>query len=242
MPKTKHQFESKNLQKQLCSKLDIQKCLAKRVVCICDAILSNPIFEGIQREYTHQLSSISDLVYLEKNRTLFLKGSHIDHVYFVIRGRVKLASADNDSSKIFINQIIEQGEGIGLESLFGEFQYFHDTATTMEDSAILIIDKIALKNLISSNPVIMQNLLRYFSRLSISLSERLKDQVLTDVPERLFKYLQARSVTCSPKPSFPKAELAYILGTVPEVLSRAIKKLEEDGLIEVSKYSIKISD
>jgi CRP-like cAMP-binding protein len=39
-----------------------------------------------------------------------------------------------------------------------------------------------------------------------------------------------------------KAELARLLGTISETLSRNLKQLQEDGMIEVSGRTIRIKD
>lgn len=236
-------FSPKNpSQRRLCSKLAIEQCLARRVLCVCNVILTHPLFADIEREETHKLSAISDLVKLEKGRRLFLKGAPIEHVYFVLEGKLKLSSVDQDSDKVFVNQIVGIGDGIALESLFSDLRYFHDSAEALEPSTVLLLHRHKFRKIVGDNPVIMQNLLGFISERVIDLTDRLRDQVLTEVHERLLKFLEAQSITCdeSDELGISKTDLAYILGTVPATLSRAIKKLEEDNLIAVSKYSISL--
>lgn len=242
MPKTlKLPFTPK--QRQICSKLAIEQCLARRVLCICNVILTNPLFKDIERAETHKLSAIADVIKLQKNEKLFLKGSQIEHIYFVLEGSLKLYDTYNQSDKVFITQIASVGDAIGLESLFSELQFFTSNAETFEASTILILNRSKFKKLVTQDPVILQNLLSFISERAIDLERRLRDQILEDVQERLLNLLKEQSIYSNSKEislEISKADLAYLLGTIPATLSRVIKKLEKQKLINVNKNSFTI--
>jgi CRP-like cAMP-binding protein len=79
--------------------------------------------------------------------------------------------------------------------------------------------------------------LRQFSRLINDLS-------LKEVPARLATYLLNLSENTNPinllELGMTKAQIAAVLGTIPETLSRAFAKLSQEELIAIEGSSIQI--
>jgi CRP-like cAMP-binding protein len=226
-----------------CDQETVNECLAKRVVCICDVILKHPLFKNIQREQTHQLSNIADIITLDEKQVLLFKLQEIDRVYFVLRGRIKLHNYDNDSSKEYIYQISEQGDSVGLEHLYTPLNYYPYAAIAMSPSKVLSLRAKEFKEVIEDDPVIKTNFLEYVSRLSLDLYDRSKDFVLTSVAERLLKYLQIQSMLKDSEVfelEVSKTDLANYLGTISSTLSRAFKELEDQKQIEIDKNTIRL--
>jgi len=65
---------------------------------------------------------------------------------------------------------------------------------------------------------------------------------LRSVESRLAVFLlgQAKTDTIHRRKWATQAEMAAHLGTVPDVLNRALRKLAEEGLIEVARHQIHI--
>ena len=228
---------------QDCEEKTINQCLAQRVVCICDVILKHPLFKNIERNQTHRLSNIADIIDLEEKEVLFFNLQNIDRIYFVLRGRVKLHNLDQNSSKEYIYQILEQGDAAGLENLYSDLSFYPYTATALAPSKILTLKAKEFKEMIDNDSVIKTNFLKYISSLSLDLYDRSKDFVLASVTERLLKYLEFHSVIKGKHElelEVSKTDLANYLGTVSSTLSRAFKELEEAKRIRVSKNLVTI--
>lgn len=226
-----------------CDQQTINQCLAQRVVCICDVILKHPLFKNIEREQTHKLSNIADIIDVDEKQILFFNLQEIDRVYFVLRGRLKLHNVDQDSSKEYIYQILEQGDAAGLENLYSDLSFYPYTATALAPSKILTLKADEFKAVIENDSVIKTNFLKYVSSLSVDLYDRSKDFVLASVTERLMKYLEFHSVIKGKQElelEVSKTDLANYLGTISSTLSRAFKELEETKQIKVSKNLITI--
>lgn len=67
-----------------------------------------------------------------------------------------------------------------------------------------------------------------------------------EVPERLAKYLlnlsHRNGNTDIVKLDLPKRQLAALLGTIPETLSRTFYKLSQEGIIEIDGTTIRLCD
>ncbi len=195
------------------------------------------MFKDIEREETHRLSEIADVRKLKEGQCLFFDGEKLDKVYFVLEGKVKLYKSDDNSEKVFISNFARKGDGIFLEKIFGNNDQASFSSEAAEESTILLLDRKKLKKLILKNPIIMANLLSCLSENITELEDSRLDFALTEVAERLLKFLEAESQkhdTCSFELDIPKTDLAQLLGTVPSTLSRALRKLSTEKLIRVS--------
>jgi|GEM_PF-2872446 len=225
-----------------CKKNDIEQCLARRVLCICNVILQHPLFTGIQREETHKLSSIADVVYRDKGEYLLTSGARAEWIYFVLEGSMKIYARDNDSTKEFIHTIANCGDAIGLERIFIEDANYDFAIQSLTKSTILMLKRESFAKIISKSPVISQNLIKFLSRDLQKLKAQMESLVLDEVSARVLAYL--RSLGSKPVVELPltKADTASLLGTVPATFSRALKELKTARLItKVDKSRITLA-
>ncbi len=225
-----------------CKKNDIEQCLARRVLCICNVILQHPLFAGIEREETHKLSAIADVIHKDKGEYLLARGTKADWVYFVLEGSVKIYSRDDDSDKEFIHQVANRGDSIGLEQIFIDSATYDFSIESLTKSTVLMLQRESFAKIISKSAVISQNLIRFLSRDLQGLRLQIEDLVLEDVSDRVLTYLH--SFGSKPVLELPlsKADTAALLGTVPETFSRALKQLEKSGYIrKINKNQISLA-
>jgi CRP-like cAMP-binding protein len=224
-----------------CNDQTISECLAKRVVCICDVILKHPLFSNIKREQTHKLSNIADIIDLEDKQILFFTMQKIDRVYFVLRGQVKLYNQDDNSTKEFIYQFLDQGGSLGLENLYTDLRFYPYAAIATMPSKILTLKAVEFKEVIEGDSIIKNNFIEYLSKLSLNLYSRSRHFVLSSVAERLVDYLEYQAAVKSSRKfelNLSKTDLANYLGTISSTLSRAFKELEANNIISVNKTII----
>jgi len=224
-----------------CDQQTINKCLAQRVVCICDVILKHPLFKNIKRQQSHELGKIADIIDIQNKQALFFNFQSLDRIYFVLRGRIKLHNYDDNSSKEYIYRILDQGQAAGLELLHTELNHFPYAATALADSKILTLKASEFKEVIENDPIMKANLLEYISNLSLGLYDRSRDYVLSSVSERLLKYLQYKALLYNSNEfelEISKTDLANYLGTISATLSRAFKELEEQDALVLNKDSV----
>ncbi len=233
-------FQYLNMPKvNYCKKNDIEQCLARRVLCICNVILQHPLFAGIEREETHKLSAIADVVHRDRGEYLLTRCTKSEWIYFVLEGAVKIYARDNDSNKEFIHAIANRGDAIGLEHIFVEDASYEFSIQSLSKSTVLMLKRESFAKIISKSSVISQNLIRFLSRDLQALRAQIETLVLDEVSDRVLVYL--RSLGSKPVVELPltKADTAALLGTVPETFSRALKSLQKSRQIsKVSKNQI----
>ncbi len=239
-----------------CKKSDIEQCLARRVLCICNVILQHPLFATIEREETHKLSAIADVIHKERGEYLILKGSSDDWVYFVLEGSAKIFNRDENSAKEFIHSIAETSDAIGLEQLFGNAGSYDFSVECLEKSTILMLKRESLARIVRKNPLILANLAGILSRENQELKHRARGFVLDELKIRVLDYLKELSeiqqdslanpiskrvpssaLTQNPSTTtinltLSKSDTAALLGTVPATFSRCLTELEREGYLE----------
>ena len=109
----------------------------------------------------------------------------------------------------------------------------------MEETRVLFFPRAAFVELIKKNPSLALNMLAMLSRRLRRFSTLIEGLSLKEVPGRLSAYLlylsETKSQSINLTLDISKAQLASLLGTIPETLSRVLAKMAREGLIEVQE-------
>jgi CRP/FNR family transcriptional regulator len=116
----------------------------------------------------------------------------------------------------------------------------------IEESAVLLIPGTVMESAARKEPALLFNIIQI-------LSQRLKDSMtlieslaLKELPGRLASFLRHESAKSKTdknavvKLTISQRELAKILGATPEALSRALRKMANEGIISASGREISI--
>ena len=102
----------------------------------------------------------------------------------------------------------------------------------------------SLLRLMRERPAIPQLIIRNLANRVIHLMSLVEDLSLRSVVARLARLLLDHSTgdVLSRRPWATQSEMAARLGTVPDVLNRALRSLAEDGLVQMDHRQLKILD
>ena len=116
------------------------------------------------------------------------------------------------------------------------------TAMALEEAGIWLIPREALEQVLFSYPHTALQIVENMADRFIDLVALMADLSLRSVEARLAKYWieQAKDGVIPRYRWSTLTELAAHLGTVPDVLSRAVRELTKAGLVEVDKQQIRI--
>ena len=213
--------------------------LAKKKV-LADTIL----FSGLSDD---DLAKVADIAYLKtfnRGESIFFEGDEGNGFYMVVDGRVKIFKMSFDGKEQILH-IFGPGEP------FGEVPVFHGkpfpaNALTLVKTTLLFFPRKEFMDLVSANPSLALNMLAMLSLRLRRFTSQIESLSLKEVPGRLAAYLiylaeeqgSVNKVTLD----IPKGQLASLLGTIPETLSRIFAKMTEEGLIRVEGRTIYIDD
>lgn len=211
---------------------------------IINIIAAAPIFRGLSEDSLIQIRKIAKDKFYDKGRIVFSEGDDGDGFYVVADGRVKIFKISAEG-KEHILHIYGPGNPFGEVPVFSG-QKFPANAQTLIKSHLLFFPRQSFVDLISQNPSLAMNLLAVLSKRLREFTVQIENLSLKEVPGRLASHLiylsSEQKNPVSVLLPFSKGELASLLGTIPETLSRILNKMNSLGLIEVNGRSITLLD
>ncbi|NJL83672.1 MAG: Crp/Fnr family transcriptional regulator [Chloroflexaceae bacterium] len=176
---------------------------------------------------------------LSPGQILLQQGEPAKAVFFVELGRLRLASFTEQ--QVINHYFVEAGESFGETNLFSE-TYSCSAIATMT-SRVIAIPKQSFLEALGQSPglaaVVMQQMARQFRLVKTLLELR----SLRSARDRVTRYLQLKLAAGSTiNLDKPLKDVASELGLAPEVLSRTLARLEQEGTISRDRKSITFSE
>ena len=205
---------------------------------------SIPFFEELPDEQIAELSMIVTDQEFQRGRVIFSEGDEGTGFYVVISGRVKIFKLSPDGKEQILH-FFGPGDPFGEVAVFSG-QHFPANAEAMETSRLFFFPRDSFADLIKRNPSLAMNMLAILSRRLRRFANLIDDLSLKEVPGRLAAHLLYltghKEGSGELELTITKSQLASLLGTIPETLSRILGKMTAQGLIETDGRRIKILD
>lgn len=197
------------------------------------AIRKIPLFGTLGDEARQALSEKLTLKDFEQGASILLSGQPGHEIMFVADGVVDIRRTSSDGKEVIISRL-------GIGEFFGELALLTGAARTadvvaVEDCMILILREDDFESLLATQPSFSRALMVDLARRVSTASARISDLALLDVALRVHSVL----VTLSKRdPSTGERivdsrpthrDLASMVGSSREMVTRAIKKLEDEG-------------
>jgi len=209
-----------------------------------EIISDSVLFRGLPREEVGRIAQLAIGKKYKKGQTVFQEGDEGNGFYVIGDGLVKIFKMSMDGKEQILH-ILGPGEPIGEVPVFSG-QRFPANAETIVESDLIFLPRPAFVNLISRNPFLALNMLAVLSMRLRQFATQIENLSLKEVPARLAAYLlylaQEQGEESSVRLSISKGQLAGLLGTVPETLSRVFSKMNGQNLIEVDDRHIRFLD
>jgi len=209
-----------------------------------DRIAAVPLFEGLPEEQLRELADIAVDRQFSKGDILFHEGAAATGFYIVTSGRVKIYKLSIEGKEQILH-IFGQGEFFGEVPVFAGGR-FPAHAEALEASRFLFFGRTPFMDLVRKEPSLAINMLGILCQRLRRFTHLIEDLSLKEVPGRLaayFLYLSNRQEDSdSLYLDITKGQLASLLGTIPETLSRMLARMSQQGLIRVEGKKIGIVD
>ena len=202
-----------------------------------------PLFAGLSRAQYEALARIGVRRSCRKGERIFSEGDEGTGFYVVVAGRVKIFKVSADGKEQILH-LFGPGESFGEVSVFTG-QGFPADAVTAAQTTLLFFPRVAFSALIQRDPALALNMLAQLSRRLMQFAGLIEDLSLKEVPGRLAKYLlylSDKDGEGGVELDVSKGQLASLLGTIPETLSRILAKMNRRGLIRSRGAQIRIID
>jgi CRP/FNR family transcriptional regulator len=209
-----------------------------------ELLANSLLFSGLPAEQLREIAAIGVDKKYGKGVSIFFEGDPGIGFYMVVSGKVKVFKMSFDGKEQILH-ILGPGEP------FGEVPVFHGNpfpanAETLTEAEVLFFPRTEFVHLVSKNPSLALNMLAVLALRLRRFASQIENLTLKEVPGRLASYLlylmeeqpgQDKVVL-----DVPKGQLANLLGTSSETLSRIFAKMTEEGLIRVEGKTIHLLD
>ena len=199
-----------------------------------------PAFSGVDAPTLEDIASVAIPRAYDEGQVVFLEGEPCAGLYIVQDGWLKSVKISTSGRE----QVIRF---VGPGETFNEIGVFAGgpnliTVEALEPARVWIIPRQPLLELIEEHPALCQVVIQNLAGRILHLMSLVEDLSLRPVEARLARFLieQASGEVVSRRHWSTQVELASRLGTVPDVLNRALRSLVEEGLIQLDRQHIQI--
>jgi CRP/FNR family transcriptional regulator len=207
-------------------------------------IAESVLFSGLSDEELDKVVAIAAVKTFARGESIFFEGDDGDGFYMVLDGRVKIFKMSLDGKEQILH-IFGPGEPFGEVPVF-HGQPFPANALALIKSRLLFFPRREFVALVTGNPSLALNMLAMLSLRLRRFANQIESLSLKEVPGRLAAYLvyltEEQGSTTQVTLDIPKGQLASLLGTIPETLSRIFARMTEEELIRVEGRTIYIDD
>jgi len=213
-----------------------------------DILKEHPYFSGLDGEKLVEISKLVITKSYKKGEIIFFEGDLGESLYLVNSGKVKLIKMVESGEEQIIN-IVKTGDIFAEVVLFDDGNY-PATAITMEDTEVGIINGRDIEKLMYRIPEIALKILKVMSKRLRRAQQRIRNLGLKDTTSRTASALvylaQEHGIGDETKVeinlSLTQQELASLIGTSRETVSRTLNKFKDDALVSVSRQKIVIKN
>jgi len=212
-------------------------------------LTANPLLSGLPSDVVEQLMAVSVVRELLDSERLYSQGDNGDGLFGVIQGRIRLSNCSKEGKELLV-MLVEPGDWIGEISLLDGLPRSHD-AVAVGDSAVLFLPRAKFDALLKARPELYQFFIPMLCRklrLALSYVEGAALFSLTErLAQRILELLKFYGVDDGGKGTLinvhlPQEDLAKMLGVSRQAISRELKRLENDGVIELAYGKLRVMD
>jgi CRP/FNR family transcriptional regulator len=209
---------------------------------IMEILARTPLFGGLPEDQLQAVCAMAVTRRFAKGEIVFTEGQAGSGFYVVMNGRVKIFKVSAEGKEQILH-IFGPGEPFGEVPVFSG-KPFPASAEAIEKSRLLFFPKQAFVDLISAMPSLTLNMLAVLSMRLRQFTVQIENLSLKEVPGRLASYLiylaGEQSAADVVTLTISKGQLASLLGTIPETLSRMMTKMAGMGLVHVEGRTIRL--
>lgn len=199
-----------------------------------------------------EITKISDIAITrewKKQSHVFLQGDPLENVYFIYDGKIKIYKSDINGKEQIV-AIAKKGEMFPHVGFFRKGDY-PAYAEVLEPSTLIAIPISKFETVLIENPELCIKVFKVLGEKIVDLQNRLEEQILNNTYEQIIKLLirlaqkhgkEKEDGTILLKSEFTNKDLANMIGTTRETISRTLTKMKKDELIEVDDEGNMIVD
>ncbi len=209
---------------------------------IKSALSTVPYFANLDISLIETIAQHMKVQQYDTRQVVFLEGEQDVALYIVRVGWLKAVKTSPDGREQVLH-FIGPGEVFNAIGVFVESAN-PATVIALEPTTVWVIQQTVILKLLDQHPELGRVIIQRLAERVQQLIHMVEDLSLRTIEARLARYLieQSTEEQLSRPRWATQAEMANRLGTVPDVLNRALRSLAKDNLIRVERHQIQILD
>ncbi|MFK9093403.1 Crp/Fnr family transcriptional regulator [Bacillus salipaludis] len=207
-----------------------------------------PIFKELSVEELDPIVKIAQTRFYKHKMYVFMQDDQLDRVFFIHSGKVKIYKTDQSGKEQLIS-VLEPGEMFPHAGFFRKGN-FPAHAEVMEDANLIVIPIDKFEEILLSYPELCIKLFKVLGEKIVDLQGRLEAQVLHNTYEQIILLLIRLCKTNGERlggrykltTQFTNRELANMIGTSRETVSRAVNHVKKKEYITLDEDGFYLID
>lgn len=207
-----------------------------------------PIFGALNEDCLQRVASIMVEKSYSRKSIVFHEGDHGDTLYIIKGGRVKIAKVAIDGREKTLT-ILQPGDFFGEMAIFDNMPRSATAEAIDSDVRLFGLNKKDFERLIHEYPSIALRIMKDLTRRIRQINQQVEDLAFKDVHGRvsstLFQLLETEeeiSGQTLTRLRMTHQDLANMVGSSRETVTRALNRLQNEGIIAISHQQIQILD
>lgn len=209
---------------------------------LVERLRANPFFSGLDDRVLAEVAQAAVWREYAAGEVVFLEGEPSPGLHHLQQGWLKITRSSPEGREQVL-QYLGPGDTFHAVGAFAN-RPNPATAIALEPAGLWILPRATLMGLLERHPQLAQQVIESMAKRVLELVDLVEDLSLRTVTGRLARMLveDAEEGALHRPRWYTQAEIAARLGTVPDVLQRALSNLADEGLIEVERRAIRIRD
>ncbi len=199
-----------------------------------------PLFNGIPLSAQEEIKYNSILKFYPNKALIFPNNTPLKYIYLIIRGTIHIVKQDKDGKEQIVS-ILRKGDFFPHVGLFENNS--PGSAHATEDTTILLLSVEYLREVAFKYPIILMEYSKELSRKVVELQSRLEEKAFLSTYQQVIRRIMFLSNKYGEtldadrirlKLSLTHEELAHLVGTTRETVSRSVTKLKKINALEIN--------
>lgn len=204
-----------------------------------DLIKKLSFFSSLNEEQLSTISSISKITAYPKNSILYYENDINDKIFFLVSGLLKVYKIDKFENEIFLYHIHKNSLISELTTLDNNSIHCFSNAEFLDESTVIEVDFSEFKKEFLSKNILNNEFINEILLKTQQLHCVVNRELVFDATAKVAFTLQNDLEMFN---SLKRHEISFMLHIQPETLSRVLKKLKRNNIIDIENSDVVVID
>jgi CRP/FNR family cyclic AMP-dependent transcriptional regulator len=215
---------------------DPERLMATPLPVSITALRTLPMFETLSNERLTKIAGFASMRHVTRHTSVLQAGDRTDNIYLILNGELKVQISDEEGREVILSML-------GPGEMFGEMGVIDDhprsaTVISTEPCDLVVIAKEDFKSCLAENFEVSLYIIFSLVKRLREADRKIESLALVDVYGRVARLLLEMAETQNGRKvvtrRITRQDIAKTIGASREMVSRVMRDLQLQGLIEES--------